>query len=100
MKNSSDTWEVAASLYPWDVHDEGIETMLDNLQRESLVNSAYLVGLMHPERRPSGGSEYSHNPVRKTLMAEDSRAYWTPRTERYGRIRPQLTDHDFLRNVD
>jgi hypothetical protein len=101
MKNNDRTWEIAASLYPWDIHDEGIESILDNLQRESLVNSVYLVGLMHPERRPNPRkAEFTHNPVRKSYMGEDSRAYWNPNLEQYGRITPERSDHDFLRDTD
>ena len=31
FKPANRDFEVSASLYPWDVHDEGIELMLDNL---------------------------------------------------------------------
>ena len=33
--------EVVASLYAWDLLDEGLEQMLDVLQRETLTNSVY-----------------------------------------------------------
>jgi hypothetical protein len=58
-------FEVSASLYAWDLHDEGIEKILDNLQEMSAVNSVYLIALMHYERRPLTSPEFTHNPVRK-----------------------------------
>jgi len=69
-------FEVSASLYAWDLHDEGIEKILDHLQQMSAVDSVYLVALMHYERRPLTSPEFPHNPVRKMWQAEDSRAYW------------------------
>ena len=70
--------EISASLYPWDLADEGIERPLDNLQEMSGVNSVYLIALMHLEKRPLTDYFYPHNPVRKVYYPEDSRAYWLP----------------------
>ena len=50
----SKSFEIAASVYPWELHDEGTVNVLNNLQSISAVNSVYLVGLMHPEPRPHG----------------------------------------------
>lgn len=44
--------EIAASLYPWDLHDEPIDRIVDKLVENSSVNSIYLVGVMHYEKRP------------------------------------------------
>jgi hypothetical protein len=93
-------FEVSASLYAWDLHDEGIEKILDNLQQMAAVDSVYLVALMHYERRPLTSSEFTHNPVRKMWQAEDSRAYWLPDMKRYGRIQPRLSDFDWLNRTD
>jgi len=93
-------FEVSASLYAWDLHDEGIEKILDNLQQMSAVNSVYLVALMHYERRPLTSPEFTHNPVRKMWQAEDSRVYWLPDMKRYGRIKPRLSDFDWLNQTD
>ncbi|SDT12424.1 alpha-amylase family protein [Microlunatus soli] len=93
--------EVAASLYAWDLADETVERCLDNLQALAGVNSAYLVGLMHKEKRPLHARFYPHNPVRKYYTPEDSRAYWTPDPAGYrGRIKPLTSDRDFLRGTD
>ena len=74
--------EVVASLYAWDLLDEGLEPILDTLQRETLTNSTYLVALMHDEKRPLTDLYYPHNPRRKVYWTEDSRAYWVPRPRR------------------
>ena len=93
-------FEVSASLYAWDLHDEGVEQILDNLQGMAAVNSVYLIGVMHPERRPLGGGMFPHNPVRTTWTAEDARCYWHPDWKSYGRIKPRPSDHDWLSQTD
>lgn len=92
--------EIAASLYAWDLADEGVDHALDVLASRAEVNSAYLVGLMHKEKRPLMARHYPHNPVRKYYLPEDSRAYWIPRAEHYKRIVPFTSDRDFLRGRD
>ena len=94
--------EVVASLYAWDLLDEGLEPMLDFLEAETLTNSTYLVALMHDEKRPLTDFYYPHNPRRKVYWTEDSRAYWTPRPESYerSRIKPRLSDNAELQGRD
>jgi hypothetical protein len=94
--------EVSASLYPWDLADEGVERILDNLQGMARCNSVYLIALMHHEKRPLTDFFYPHNPVRKTYSPEDSRAYWhaDPAYYRSTRIKPRGSDRDFLRHTD
>jgi hypothetical protein len=93
-------FEVSASLYPWDLHDEGIEHIFDNLQSMAEVNSVYLLGIMHYEIRPLTSPHYTHNPVRLNWQAEDSRCYWHFDPSMYGRIKPVPSDFDFLRETD
>jgi hypothetical protein len=94
--------EIVASLYPWDLADEGVDRCLDNLQRRAGVNSAYLVGLMHKEKRPLHQRFYPHNPVRKLYLPEDSRVYWKPDPSNYesSRIKPLVSERDFLKDHD
>jgi hypothetical protein len=92
--------EISASLYAWDVADEGIGRILDNLQEMTRCNSVYLIGLMHYEKRPLTDFFYPHNPVRKSYCPEDSRAYWRPEMVRYGRIKPITSERDFLKDRD
>ena len=94
--------EVVASLYAWDLLDEGLEQILDVLERETLTNSIYLVALMHDEKRPLTDFYYPHNPRRKVYWTEDSRAYWTPHPEAYkgSRIKPRTSNNPELRGQD
>ena len=94
--------EVVASLYAWDILDEGLENILDVLERDTRTNSTYLVALMHDEKRPLTDFYYPHNPRRKVYWTEDSRAYWKPRPEAYSesRIKPRATDNPELQGVD
>ncbi|MHC5034309.1 MAG: hypothetical protein ACYTFZ_04675, partial [Planctomycetota bacterium] len=92
--------EIAASLYPWDLADEGVDRILDNVQELIACNSVYLIALMHHEKRPLTDFFYPHNPVRKTYCPEDSRAYWRPDPSCYGRIAPVTSERDFLKGTD
>ncbi|MBS1662019.1 MAG: hypothetical protein JST68_13310 [Bacteroidetes bacterium] len=99
-------FEVGASLYPWDVHDEGMTTILDNLTGMAGVNSVYLIAVMHEERRPfnsdhlPGSFFYIHNPARTEWMAEDSRVYFKPDLGSYGKIKPLFSAFDWLNQTD
>jgi hypothetical protein len=93
-------FEVVASLYAWELHDEGVESVLDNLQSLASVNSVYLISIMHYEKRPLTSPTFPHNPVRKTWQAEDSRCYWHPEMKLYGRIKPQLSSFSWLNDTD
>ncbi|MDQ1318112.1 MAG: hypothetical protein QG588_1769 [Candidatus Poribacteria bacterium] len=92
--------EISGSLYAWDLADEGIERILDNLQEMTDCNSVYLISLMHHEKRPLTDYFYPHNPIRKTYFPEDSRAYFHPNPSFYGRIKPLTSEKDFLRDKD
>ena len=99
-KAASRPFEIDGSLFAWDIHDEGIDRVLDNMQQMSAINTIYLVGLMHPEKRPLTTGVFPHNPVRQTWTAEDARIYWHPELKRYGRIKPRLSDNDWLNQTD
>jgi len=93
-------FEVEAALYAWDLHDEGVDQVLDNVQGMAAVNSVYIIGQMHPERRPETSAAYPHNPVRQFWMAEDARANWNFDFRRYGRIKPRPSDFAWLADTD
>ncbi len=100
-KASTGNFEIAASIYPWDLADEGVETVFDNLQQKSACNSAYLIGIMHREKRPPGELFFPHNPNRKYYIPEDGCVYWKPDLSFYKRIKPALVVHDeFLKGTD
>jgi hypothetical protein len=94
--------EVVASLYAWDLLDEGVDQALDVLQVETGTNSTYLVALMHDEKRPLTDFYYPHNARRKVYWTEDSRAYWNTHDESYAdsRIKPRRSDSPELRDND
>jgi hypothetical protein len=100
FKSGGDIFEVSGSTYAWEVHDEGVERVLDNMQEMAAVNSVYLIALMHHEPRPLTSDVFAHNPVREKWYAEDSRVYWHPDRSLYGRIKPDLSDHEWLSRTD
>lgn len=54
--------EVAASLYAWDLADEGPEQVMDEMEARCQASSFYLVGVMHHEKRPLTSLFFTHNP--------------------------------------
>lgn len=99
-------FEVTGSIYPWDVHDEGIDLLLDNMTSIAGVNSVYLIAVMHQEHRPfnndnlPGTFTFIHNPARSFWDAEDSRAYFKPQLDLYGKIKPLMSSQAWLTNTD
>ncbi len=94
--------EIAASLYAWDLLDEGCEPIMETLKETAQVNSLYLVALMHHEKRPLTDFYYPHNPKRKTYFPEDSRVYWQPRADSFrdSKIKPRVSDREELKKAD
>lgn len=99
-------FEVTGSIYPWEVHDEGIDLILDNMTGIAGINSVYMLAVMHQERRPFNSDKlpgtflFNHNPVRHEWEAEDAKAYFRPHLEMYGRIKPELSKHSWLNQTD
>ena len=99
-------FEVTGSIYPWEVHDEGIDLILDNMTGIAGVNSVYLIAVMHQEHRPFNGDHlpgsfyFTHNPVRAEWDAEDSRIYFSPDMGMYGKIKPLFSNYDWLSKTD
>jgi hypothetical protein len=96
IQPSTSKFEVDGSTYPWEVHDEGISLILDNMTSMAGINAVYMIAVMHKEHRPYQSPEFLHNPVRTTWDAEDSRAYFTPDMSLYGRIKPVLSGFSWL----
>jgi hypothetical protein len=94
--------ELNTGLYPWDLHDEGADRILETLQDSVGCNAVYMTALMHYEKRPLHDNYYPHNPVRKRYLAEDAVAYWQPHPEMYknSRIKPATSRRDFLKGTD
>ena len=93
-------FEVGTQIRPWTIVDEGMPYILDNMQSMIGVNNLYMVVVMHQEHRPFHAPEFPHNPVRDTFDAEDSRISFFPEWERYGKIKPLLSDHAWISETD
>ncbi|MGI8634776.1 MAG: family 10 glycosylhydrolase, partial [Segetibacter sp.] len=99
-------FEVTGSIYPWEVHDEGIDLILDNMTSIAGINSVYMLAVMHQEHRPFNSDKlpgtfmFNHNPVRREWDAEDAKAYFRPHLEMYGRIKPELSSYEWLNQTD
>lgn len=98
--DATSEFEVDTQLRPWTIHDEGIETIMDNVQSMAGVNNIYLIVVMHEEMRPFQAPKFPHNPVRDRFKAEDSRVSFFPDMKRYGKIKPVLSDYDWIRKTD
>jgi len=94
--------EVAASLYPWDLADEGIEGCGRNLTERANVNSIYLVGVMHHEKRPLTSLFYTHNAKRKWYPPENSRIYYRMDAKNFADtpLKPMYSEREFLKGTD
>ncbi|UQZ86154.1 hypothetical protein SK3146_05446 [Paenibacillus konkukensis] len=94
--------EIAASLYPWDLHDEGADACVGNLMEHADVNSVYLVGIMHKEKRPLRGLYYPHNPKRKFYLPEDSRVYYRMDENNFRNtpLKPIYSSVEWLKGTD
>ena len=94
--------EVAASLYPWDLADEGIDRCAENLVSRSGVNSIYLVGIMHHEKRPLTSLFYTHNSKRKFYAPENSRVYYRMDEANFKGtpLKPLYSEREFLKGKD
>ena len=94
--------EIAASLYPWDLADEGMGNIADELMNRCRVNSLYLVGVMHFEKRPLTSLFYTHNAKRKFYLPENSRVYFRLDQKSFQDtcLKPRYSERDFLKGVD
>ena len=79
-------------LYPWDVLDEGVESIVQRLQALR-IRHASIAALYHQARML-----LPHNPVRKLAVHAGGTCYIPFDRERYGALAPRspLTDYDGL----
>lgn len=94
--------ELTIALYAWDLADHGVGHVLDTVQETAGCNAAYLIALMHHEKRPLYDTYFPKNPVRKFYVPEDSRTQWIPDPDCYknSRIKPLPYEADFLKGKD
>ena len=98
--DSTSSFEVGTQIRAWTIHDEGMTSILDNMQSMAGINNLYMVVVMHQEHRPFQAPEFPHNPARDTFQAEDSRVSFFPDLDRYGKVKPLLSDFDWIRGTD
>ena len=96
----SSPFEVGTQVRPWEILDEGMDYILDNVQSMAGVNNMYLIAIMHEEKRPFQATKFPHDPKRDSFKAEDSTVAFFPDMKRYGRIKPTLSEHDWIRKTD
>jgi hypothetical protein len=94
--------EIAASLYPWDLADEGMSHIAGELISRCGVNSLYLVGVMHFEKRPLTSLFYTHNRERKFYLPENSRVYYRVDEKNFKntKLKPRYSEREFLKGTD
>jgi hypothetical protein len=97
---SASEFEVGTQIRAWTIKDEGMANILDNMQSMTGVNNLYMVVVMHQEHRPYHAPQFPHNPARDAWEAEDSRVTFFPDMKRYGKIKPLLSDHKWIRDTD
>lgn len=98
--DATSDFEVGTQIRAWTIRDEGMSTILGNMQSMAGINNVYMVVVMHAEHRPFQAPEFPHNPARDSWKAEDSRVTFFPDTSRYGRIKPLLSDTAWIRETD
>jgi hypothetical protein len=84
--------------YPWDVHEEGVDTALSRIANEGGMQAVSLAHSYHNVKhlRP-------HNPGRKLFVADSSAIYFQPDLDRYGTVKPIVSplvqEDDVLRRI-
>lgn len=75
-------------LFATDLHDEGIEAVLDNIQGRAGLHGATLACAYHHAR-----DIFPHNPVRKVRFLDGGTVFFRPEPRRYAglRITPRLS---------
>lgn len=74
----------ATFLFATDLHDEGIETVLDNVQHRGGMQGLTLACSYHHAR-----DVFPHNPVRKIRFLEGGAVFFRPDPDRYRDLRIQ-----------
>src|SRR5581483_2784416 len=76
--------EIGLFVFPWDLADEGIDRVM-SFAAESGITTLYMASVYH-----AGLFLHPHNPIRKVYLLEDGVAYFHPRFQEYGKMRPAV----------
>lgn len=82
-------------LFATDLHDEGTENVLDNIQGRAGLHGATLACAYHHAR-----DIFPHNPVRKVRFLEGGTVFFRPDPARYAGLRIQPRVSRLAREVD
>src|SRR5918998_2756014 len=87
---STEERPMQASIFTFatDLHDEGPENVLDNVQQRAGLQGVTLACAYHHAR-----DIFPHNPVRKVRFLEGGTVFFRPDPDRYAglRIKPQVS---------
>ena len=78
--------EIGLFIFPWDLADEGIDRVM-GFAADSGITMLYMASVYH-----AGFFLHPHNPIHKVYLLEDGVAYFHPRLETYGKIRPTVAE--------
>lgn len=85
----------SAFVFATDLADEGLETVLDNLQRRAGLHGVSLACAYHHAR-----DVFPHNPVRKVRYLEGGTVFFRPDPARYTGLRIQPQPSELARQAD
>jgi hypothetical protein len=78
--------ETSMLAFASDLHDEGVGTVLDNVQNRAGVNGLTMAVAYHDAR-----DVFPHNPVRKVCYLEGGAVFFPPEVARYGDLQPGVS---------
>src|SRR5918995_4713647 len=79
--------ETSMLAFASDLHDEGVGTVLDNVQNRAGVNGLTMAVAYHDAR-----DVFPHNPVRKVRYLEGGAHFFPPDVARYGNLQPRVSE--------
>src|SRR5918993_1530602 len=79
--------ETSMLAFASDLHDEGVGTVLDNVQNRAGVNGLTMAVAYHDAR-----DVFPHNPVRKVRYLEGGALFFPPDVARYGNLQPRVSE--------
>src|SRR5918995_665560 len=79
--------ETSMLAFASDLHDEGVGTVLDNVQNRAGVNGLTMAVAYHDAR-----DVFPHNPVRKVRYLEGGALFFPPDVARYGDLQPRVSE--------
>jgi hypothetical protein len=79
--------ETSMLAFATDLHDEGIATVLDNVQNRAGVDGLTMAVAYHDAR-----DLFPHNPVRKVRYLEGGTVFYPPEATRYEGLQPRVSE--------